>query len=290
MKAEKQEYGCEVTEMKVTELTKEMRWHIADRLAEDRLETINASCQEAKVKKTFYTCYGKRCIDIILSGIALLITLPINVVLAICTFFDVGAPIFFFQERTGMNGKTFKIVKFRNMKNTVDERGELLPPSKRVTKFGKFVRKTSLDELLNFWSIFKGDMSLIGPRPLVPEYTNRLNKRHVTRQAVRPGLECPPKDDIDHVWSWHDQFENDVWYVENISFKTDLFMLWRLVKYALDRKSTKVRAAANRGAFMGYTEDGLAMNLSEVPQSYIDECEAWFNAKEEQSNKQEVLV
>lgn len=276
--------------MKASELTKEMRWYIADRLAEDRLEAINASCKDVIVKDTFYTRHGKRCLDILLSGAALLITLPINAVIGICTFFDVGTPIFFLQDRVGMNGRIFKIVKFRNMRNTVDARGELLPASQRVTKFGKFVRRTSLDELLNFWSVFKGDMSIIGPRPLVPEYTGRLNKRHCIRQAVRPGLECPPREDADHVWTWLEQFENDVWYVENVSLKTDIFMIWRLAKFALDRKSSKVRATAKRGIFMGYALDGRTIGLEEIPQSYIDECETWMKTKEEQGNKQEVCV
>lgn len=276
--------------MKTSELTKEMRWYIADRLAEDRLKIVNQSCKAVVVKDTFYTRYGKRFLDILLSGAALLVTFPINAVIGICTLFDVGTPIFFLQERVGMNGRIFKIVKFRNMRNTVDERGELLPASQRVTKFGKFVRRTSLDELLNFWSIFKGDMSIIGPRPLVPEYSGRLNSRHIMRQAVRPGLECPPKDDLNHVWSWQEQFENDVWYVENVSFKTDIYMVWRLIKFALDRKSSKIRAAAKRGIFMGYSLDGRTIGLEEIPQSYIDECENWMKAKEEQGNKQEVSV
>ena len=139
-------------------LTKAMRWHIADRLAEDRLGVVNDNLKPVKVSSNLYTKYGKRILDIAISGAALLVTLPINFAIGMCTFFDVGKPVFFFQEREGVDGKLYTIVKFRNMRNTVDERGELLPASQRVTKFGKFVRKTSLDELLNFWSIFKGDM------------------------------------------------------------------------------------------------------------------------------------
>ena len=162
------------------------------------------------------------------------------------------------------------LIKFRNMRNTTDEKGELLPPAQRVTKFGKFVRKTSLDELLNFWSILKGDMSLIGPRPLVPEYTHRYNKRHKQRLAVRPGLECPPRELNNRVWTWQEQFENDVWYVENVSFLTDCKMIVNLIRFALDRKSANARAMAERGTFMGYDLDGIAINLDGVPQEYID--------------------
>lgn len=253
-------------------LTKAQRWYAADRLAEDRLPYINANLEEVHPKKTFYSIYVKRFIDIVISAIALIITLPVNLLIGIITLIDVGRPIFFKQERLGKDGQIIQITKFRNMKNTMDERGELLPPSQRVTKFGKIVRKTSLDELLNFWSVFIGDMSIIGPRPLVPEYYGRYNDRHKMRMAVRPGLECPPRQNLGHVWTWDEQFENDIWYVENVSFRTDCLMLWNLVKFAFDRKSTEVRSAAARGTFSGYSEDGKAISFDEVPQKYIDEA------------------
>lgn len=259
--------------MERSELTKAMRWHIADRLAQDRLDTINKLHAEVKPRNTFYTRVVKRTLDIIVSGLALLVTFPINLVIGACTYFDVGRPVLFQQERLGKDGRVFKLTKFRNMRDTVDERGELLPSSQRVTEFGKFVRKTSLDELLNFWSIFKGDMSLIGPRPLVPEYEGRYSKRHLARLAVRPGLECPPREDLDHVWTWQEQFENDVWYVEHVSFLTDCHMFWQLVKFTLNRKSAVARATSKRGTFMGYTMDGQAIDMDGVPQSYIDECD-----------------
>lgn len=264
-----------------TELTKAMRWKLAGYLAEDRLYDINQNLEPVKVKDTVYTRYIKRLIDIVISLIICIITLPINLVIGIITFFDVGRPIFFKQDRVGRNGKIFHIIKFRNMRNTRDERGELLPPAQRVTKFGKFVRKTSLDELLNFWSILKGDMSLIGPRPLVPEYYHRYNDRHVNRLAVRPGLECPPRELTDHVWTWQEQFENDVWYVENVSFRTDCKMIFYLLRFTLDRKSANARAVADRGTFMGYDLDGEAINLDGVPQEYIDRVSAEMDGTEE---------
>ena len=251
-------------------LTKAQRWEIADTLAAERLPIINEHLEDVIPSTTFYARYGKRALDIVVSGIALVICLPINLVLAIGTFLDVGRPIFFRQQRVGRDGKMFTILKFRNMLNTYDERGELLPASERVTKFGKFVRKTSLDELWNFWSIFKGDMSLIGPRPLLPEYTHRYNKRHKMRLSVRPGLECPPRELSDHVWTLHEQFENDVSYVENISFKTDCVMFINLVKFAFDRKSAQARATSKRGTFMGYSLKGEAISLYEIEQSFID--------------------
>lgn len=255
--------------MKREDLTKAQRWFIANELARDRLPAIDEKQQQVEAKKTFYARFGKRALDIVISGCALVITLPINLIIGCITFFDVGRPLFFTQKRTGRDGRPFVIVKFRNMKNTVDERGELLPASQRVTRFGKFVRGTSLDELLNFWSIFKGDMSIIGPRPLPPEYASRYSKRHRGRLSVRPGLECPPRF-FNRPWTWQEQFENDVWYVENVSFRVDCMMIGNLMKYALSPKSAAQRSTAQRGIFMGYDLNGCAITLEQVPQDYID--------------------
>lgn len=251
-------------------LTRAQRWEIADRLAEERLPRVNSLLAPVRPRKTLYSRFIKRGIDVAVSAVALVVTLPINVVAAVMTFRDVGRPIFFKQVRVGKDGKEFTLIKFRNMTNERDERGELLPPEERVTRFGKFMRSTSLDELLNFWSILKGDMSIIGPRPLVPEYTHRYSNRHRMRLATRPGLECPPRHLSDRVWTWQEQFENDVWYVENVSFRTDVLMLFNLVRFALDRKSSDARATAQRGTFMGYDLNGVAINMDGVPQEYIN--------------------
>ncbi len=264
------------------QLTKAMRWQIADWLAEDRLPEVNAKVEPAYFKETFYSKYIKRLIDILVSAAVLIVTLPINLIIAVVTFFDVGRPIFFKQKRIGKDGKEFTIIKFRNMTFATDEQGELLPPGQRITKWGRFVRATSLDELLNFWSILKGDMSLIGPRPLPPEYLGRYNSRHIMRLAVKPGLECPPHIRIKHVRTWTEQFEDDVWYVEHISFKTDCFMIMRLVQYALDRRNSTARGGAKRGIFMGYDFNGNAIKLEDVPQEYIERA-----FEEESSEKEE---
>lgn len=259
-------------------MKKSQRWQLADYLAEERLPVINELCADVKPRNTFYTRYGKRALDIVLAGIAICITLPINLVIGIITYFDVGRPIFFKQERIGKNAIPFQLVKFRNMSNSVDEYGELLPPEQRVTKFGKFVRRTSLDELLNFWSVFKGDMSIIGPRPLVPEYLARYNKRHKMRLVIRPGLECPPRVISDRPVTWQDQFENDIWYVENVSFLTDCYMCLQLIRFALDRKNTKVRSTGKRGIFMGYDWNGTAITMDQISDEMIEEYENnWQN-------------
>lgn len=259
--------------MKWEDLTKEQRWGIADRLAEERLPWVNEQSEPVQPSKTFYAKYVKRIIDVVVSCVALVLTLPLNLIAAIITWFDVGAPIFFRQERVGRNGKIFTIIKFRNMTNETDENGELLPPSERVTKFGHFMRKTSFDELLNFWSVFKGDMSLIGPRPLVPEYVHRYSDRHRMRLAVRPGLECPPRSLSHNVRTWQDQFENDVWYVENVSFITDCKMICNLVRFAFDSRSSAMRADAGRGSFICYDEAGNASGPNGVGQKYLNDIE-----------------
>ncbi|NBI91030.1 sugar transferase [Lachnospiraceae bacterium] len=257
---------------------------IADHLAKERLLVLNDFSEEYVIKETFYMKYGKRMIDIIVSIVALLVTLPINLIIGVITFFDVGFPILFSQERVGKNGKVFRIIKFRNMRNTVDGSGELLPARKRVTKWGNFVRKTSLDELLNFICVLKGDMSIIGPRPLVPQYMSRYSRKHLLRYAVKPGLECPPRDFKSKIRTWNDQFDNDVWYVQHLCLKTDIKMVFNLIRFTLDRKNADVRSAVERGDFIGYSEDGRAISLREVPDEYIekvmDETEGRGTAKE----------
>ena len=243
---------------------------IGRKLAADRLDEVDAIQEDVVASSGVYARYGKRLFDIAISSVALVVTLPINALIGVATLANLGRPLFFRQTRVGKNGKRFKIVKFRNMTEEKDAKGELLPPEQRVTRWGKFVRKTSLDELLNFWSIFKGDMSLIGPRPLPEVYLQRYSDRHTHRLDVRPGLECPPRDLSHGVWTWNDQLENDIWYVENLSFRTDCKMLGNLLRFALDSKSANARAVAERGSFMGYDLNGRAINDAEIPTEYLD--------------------
>lgn len=235
----------------------------------ENLESVNEKFPEFEFKETFYTKYGKRILDLLLSIPAFIVFLPINIIIGIVTLIFLGRPIFFTQERVGKNEKPFKLVKFRNMTNERDEKGELLPAHKRVTKIGKFLRKTSLDELLNFWSILKGDMSIIGPRALPFVYMDRYSRRHAMRFKVKPGLECPPITNLDHERSWHERLENDVWYVQNISFKTDCYMVYRLVSFALNKKNAKMRAGGKGGSFIGYTADGVAVSNYEIDDETI---------------------
>jgi len=237
---------------------------VANLLREKYLQHTNDISAAVHPKDTFYTRYGKRFLDILISLPVFIILLPFNIIFGICTFFDVGRPIFYKQTRVGKDGKTFLLVKFRNMNNNTDADGKLLPPSQRVTKFGKFMRKLSLDELLNFWSVLKGDMSIIGPRPQPLVFYNRMSERHKMRTAVRPGLECPRVIQLDYVDTCRYQrtFENDIWYVENVSFLQDIRMVLLLVKMVFSfGKRGEQATGSGVSYFVGYDEDGHAMSM-----------------------------
>ena len=236
----------------------------AEYLRDNFLESTNRRSASVNPKNTIYTKYIKRCLDLMISTPAFIVLLPFNVLFGLCTFFDVGRPIFFKQTRIGMNGKPFTMVKFRNMNEKKDKDGKLLPPSERVTKFGKFMRKLSLDELLNFWSVLKGDMSIIGPRPQPVFIYDRMSKRHKMRTAVRPGLECPRMIHVpeEENFRYKRTFENDIWYVENVSFLLDVKMILALVKmvFAFGKRGDQ---AQGKGVtyFVGYNENGTPMSL-----------------------------
>ena len=246
---------------------------IAKMAMRDNLDRVNQMSKPVIPKKNLYTKYIKRIIDLILVTPVFVVLFPINLIIGIITFFDVGRPIFFKQLRIGMNGKPFYLIKFRNMTDAKDKFGNLLPPSERVTKFGKFVRKYSLDELLNFWSILKGDMSLIGPRPLPVEFEERYSERHKMRSAVKPGLECPCIKANNHIRFYQEQFENDIWYVENVSFIVDVKMVFCLVKMVLNFKERGDHAMVGGGSFVGYNDCNEAFSMRRIPEKYELEYE-----------------
>lgn len=260
--------------LEYADLSDEQRRELAKLIAEDNMEDANAGFQPYQVRECFYTRYGKRALDILVAIVALIVFAPVNLAILIITYFDVGSPVLFRQKRAGKNGKVFTLVKFRNMTNECDANGNLLPAEKRVTKWGRFVRRTSLDELLNFWSILKGDMSVIGPRPLPLDYYERFSKRHNMRHLVRPGLECPMHGNLVDDMSWQMRFENDVWYVQNISFLTDMKLLWGLLAdtfWSEKRKQRGKGIGASGGDFIGYRKDGTAVGAFQIPQKYYVE-------------------
>lgn len=183
-----------------------------------------------------YKLYIKRVIDFTISGLALIILSPIILILWIwLTIANKGAGAFFIQERPGKDEKIFKIVKFKTMTDECDADGNLLPDEKRLTKVGKFVRSTSLDELPQLWNILKGDMSLIGPRPLLPQYLPLYSKEQTRRHEVRPGLSGWAQVNGRNTISWKVKFEYDVWYVDNVSFLLDLKIIFLSIKKAIIR-------------------------------------------------------
>lgn len=244
---------------------------VAELLREKYLAHTNATSAPVRPKDTFYTRYGKRILDIVISLPAFIILLPFNLIFGICTFFDVGHPIFYKQTRVGKDEKPFVMVKFRNMNENKDAEGKLLPPSQRVTKFGKFMRKFSLDELLNFWSVLKGDMSLIGPRPSPTFIHNRMSERHKCRTAVRPGLECPRVIHVagEEICKYQRTYENDIWYVENVSFLLDVKLAFLLVKMVFSA-GMRTKQAEGKGVsyFIGYEEHGYAISLISYHELY----------------------
>lgn len=175
----------------------------------------------------------KRCLDFLLSLCAIIILSPVLLVLCILVRTKLGSPVFFRQERPGRNEKIFTLCKFRTMTDERDANGELLPDSVRLTKFGKFLRATSLDELPELFNILKGDMSIIGPRPLLVSYLPYYSEREKLRHSVRPGLTGLAQVSGRNFIDWDKRMEKDVEYVENLTFAMDLKVLWMTVKTVL---------------------------------------------------------
>ena len=172
----------------------------------------------------------KRLFDLISSFIGLLFLLPVIILIILLVRFKIGSPIFFKQARPGLNGEIFNMYKFRTMTNERDKNGALKPDSVRLTKFGKFLRSTSLDELPGLWSALKGDMSLVGPRPLLVEYLPLYSEKQSRRHEIKPGITGWAQVNGRNAISWDEKFDLDVWYVDNQSFWLDVKILWLTVK------------------------------------------------------------
>ena len=194
----------------------------------------------------------KRVFGFIISLVALLLIGWFLVIVTIWLHFaNKGAGAFFTQERPGKNARVFKVIKFKTMTDELDENGELLPDEERLTKVGKFVRSTSIDELPQLINVLKGDMALIGPRPLLPEYLPLYSKEQARRHEVRPGIsgwaQCHGRNAI----SWTEKFKLDVWYVDHCTFWTDIKIIFITIKNVLLRKDINSETAATMEAFNG---------------------------------------
>jgi lipopolysaccharide/colanic/teichoic acid biosynthesis glycosyltransferase len=167
----------------------------------------------------------KRVFDFVIALVAIIALFPVIVVTLLLIRLKLGAPVFFTQERPGLNGKTFNLMKFRTMLDVKDRYGNLLPDEQRMTKFGAFLRSTSLDELPGLLNVLKGDMSLVGPRPLLEQYLPLYNEEQARRHEVRPGITGWAQVNGRNAISWEEKFQLDVWYVDNRSFLLDMKIL-----------------------------------------------------------------
>jgi undecaprenyl phosphate N,N'-diacetylbacillosamine 1-phosphate transferase len=199
-----------------------------------------------------YKSFFKRTIDIVASGTALVVlALPLAAVAVWLHFANKGAGAFFFQERPGKDGKIFRVVKFKTMTDERGTDGQLLPDEARLTRVGRFVRSTSIDELPQLWNVLKGDMSLIGPRPLLVQYLPLYSAEQARRHEVRPGItgwaQCHGRNAI----SWQKKFELDVWYVDHISFLTDCRVVLTTIKKVFAREDINSATSATMEYFNG---------------------------------------
>ncbi len=193
----------------------------------------------------------KRFFDIVVSGILLIVLLPIFALIGLIVRYSIGSPVFFKQKRAGIYGKSFEVIKFRTMTLEKDSSNQLLPDAERITTMGKFLRSTSLDELPELWNVLRGEMSLVGPRPLLCEYLPLYSEHHQKRHQVSPGITGWAQINGRNKIEWADQFDMDVWYVENQSFLLDLRIIFKTAfKLASFQKCDPMGESA-RGKFTG---------------------------------------
>jgi len=196
----------------------------------------------------------KRIIDITVSGTVLVVLSPILAVTAYKVKKNLGSPVLFKQTRPGLNGKPFEMIKFRTMKDATDRDGNLLPDSERLTPFGQKLRSTSLDELPELWNVLKGDMSLVGPRPLLMEYLPLYNSEQARRHNVRPGVTGYAQVNGRNAISWEEKFKLDIWYVDNQSLWLDIKILAKTVKQVLIKDGINTNKGTVMPLFKGNSE------------------------------------
>lgn len=198
-----------------------------------------------------YEKYIKRLLDFILSLCALVVLSPLLLVLSALGIVKMKGNPFFSQERPGWHEKIFRLYKFRTMTNEKDKNGELLPDEKRLIPYGQFLRSTSLDELPELWNILKGDMSIIGPRPLLVKYLPLYNDEQHHRHDVRPGLTGYAQSHGRNTVTWEDKFKMDIWYTRNVSFHVDLSIFFRTIMAVLKREGISSESSATMEEFQG---------------------------------------
>jgi lipopolysaccharide/colanic/teichoic acid biosynthesis glycosyltransferase len=195
--------------------------------------------------------WAKRWIDIILSSVLLVLLSPLMGAIALLVWWKLGRPVLFRQVRPGLHGKPFVMYKFRTMTNERDAEGNLLPDDKRLTPFGKWLREFSLDELPELFNVLKGDMSLVGPRPLLMQYLDRYTPEQARRHEVKPGITGWAQVNGRNILSWEEKFQMDVWYVDNWSLWLDIKILWRTLWVALRHEGIHAEGHATMPEFLG---------------------------------------
>lgn len=204
-----------------------------------------------KSKSNFYKHHLKRVQDFMLALIALVLLSPVLLIIGLLVFMFIGRPVLFTQVRPGLHEKPFKMVKFRTMSNTRDQQGHLLSDDQRLTRFGKILRSTSLDELPELYNILKGDMSFIGPRPLLMEYLPLYNEIQRTRHSVRPGLSGLAQISGRNAISWSDKFTKDIEYIENMSWSYDWKLIFLTLKKVIKKEGISSDASVTMEPFKG---------------------------------------
>lgn len=193
----------------------------------------------------------KRLFDIVVALIALILLSPVYLFVAYKVKRNLGSPVLFKQIRPGLHGKPFEMIKFRTMKDGVDRNGNILPDAERLTPFGKILRSTSLDELPELWNVLKGDMSLVGPRPLLMDYLPLYNERQAKRHDVKPGITGYAQVNGRNAISWEQKFELDAWYVENQSFWLDLKIIAKTIRKVIAKDDINAADDATMPKFEG---------------------------------------
>ena len=196
----------------------------------------------------------KRALDIIIASAALALLSPVYLIVARKVKKNLGSPVLFRQVRLGLNGKPFEMIKFRSMKDAVDAQGHALPDSERLTPFGKMLRATSLDEMPELWNVIKGDMSIVGPRPLLMEYLPLYNEEQAKRHNVRPGMTGHAQVNGRNAISWEEKFKLDSWYVENQSLWLDFKIMLKTVKKVLAKEDISAEGEVTVTKFTGTPE------------------------------------
>lgn len=202
-------------------------------------------------KQTFYQKYGKRFLDIIISLSALIILSPLLVLLYILVRVKLGSPAIFTQQRPGKDEKIFKLYKFRSMTDERDNDGNMLPDDQRLTSFGRKLRSTSLDELPELFNILKGDMSIVGPRPLLVDYLSLYNEKQKQRHVVRPGLTGYAQVNGRNALSWDKKFDLDLYYVKNVSFICDILIILDTIKVVFNKDGISSETSVTMERFKG---------------------------------------